>query len=279
MKHLILCVNYNNDRESLSFAKSVLNQPNFKGLVYIISCSKIKKNSQLNNKANSRIKIIETQNNIGYFGGASYGLKKYLSKSRLPDWVIVSNTDIKFADKKFFKTLDKIRKCNNSAIFAPDIHLHQKSWTASTLTKQNPAMLQRPGLAKMLLLLGISKWKLTYIAYEFYTELRMGLYNKIFEKKKNNTKIGRNIYAAFGACIIFHKTYFMQGGDLDFKSFLFGEEIYVAERALQLSLQTYFEPRLRLIHQEHSATSVLGAARRQINVYNSLKYLVKNFFI
>ena len=278
MQCLVLCVNFNNDEESLIFAKSIANQRDFHGSIYIISCSIIKINSPLRNIIDKRIKVIDPGLNLGYFGGAAAGLKEYLIQNQLPKWIIVSNTDIKFADNLFFKTLDTIHNSDAPAILAPDIQLQQKSLSASTPTSQNPAMLKRPSRVKLQLLAIICKWKLTYTAYEVIIEFKWGLINRLFKKKEQAIMSARDIYAAFGACIIFHHTYFELGGDLEFGSFLFGEEIYVAEKARQFGLRTHFEPRLRLIHQEHSTTGALGAARRQKNVYNSLIYLLKEFF-
>jgi GT2 family glycosyltransferase len=116
------------------------------------------------------------------------------------------------------------------------------------------------------------------MAYEFFAEIKLGLINRLFQRKKETISSPRDIYAAFGACIIFHKTYFDRGGDLAFGSFLYYEEIYVAEKARQLGLRTHFEPRLRLLHNEHSTTKMMGAARRQKNAYDSLTYIINEFF-
>jgi GT2 family glycosyltransferase len=278
MTCLFLCVNFNNDEESLTFAESIVNQPDFHGRVYIISCSKIETDSQLNNIADNRIKVIDTKENLGYFKAAAAGLNEYLKHKSIPDWIIVSNTDIKLGDNFLFKILDKINNSSAPAILAPDIQLIQKSWTASTLTSQNPAMLKRPTRRKLTLLACICRWKITYMAYEFFAEIKLGLINRLFQRKKETISSPRDIYAAFGACIIFHKTYFDRGGDLAFGSFLYYEEIYVAEKARQLGLRTHFEPRLRLLHNEHSTTKMMGAARRQKNAYDSLTYIINEFF-
>ena len=51
--------------------------------------------------------------------------------------------------------------------------------------------------------------------------------------------------------MLFASSYFDKGGTLNYPSFLFGEELFVAEQARQLNLTTVFEPSLKIEHQQH----------------------------
>src|SRR6185437_3069774 len=62
------------------------------------------------------------------------------------------------------------------------------------------------------------------------------------------------IYAPHGSLIIFSRRFFEAGGYLDKDLFLYGEEISVAEMCRSLSLPVLYEPRLRVVHNEHQST-------------------------
>ena len=67
-------------------------------------------------------------------------------------------------------------------------------------------------------------------------------------------KESKIIYAPHGSCIIFNENYFKMGGNLNHISFLFGEEIFVAESAKKSGLKVQYEPQLRVSDYEHAST-------------------------
>ena len=84
------------------------------------------------------VRCLKTPTNLGYFGGANFGLTKYLKDTDYPDWVIVSNVDIEFNDKSFFRYLyDKYPNADDIGVIAPSI------WTDFYRTDRNPHMLAR----------------------------------------------------------------------------------------------------------------------------------------
>jgi len=277
MKHLVLCVNYRKDEEAADFASHVVSQPGFNGRVLVTSCS-TPESPRLLSPAEPNVLTIDAGANLGYFGGAAYGLQAHLRDSALPDWVLVSNTDVSFVDSRFFAGLDELELEGAPAVVAPDIRLESPGLRPSTPTNQNPAMEARPSRHRLQLLLWASRWPIGYWAYENLTAFRWGVVNRISRAAERPNNGPRDVYAAFGACIVLHRSYFENGGTLRFGSFLFGEEIFVAETARGLGLRTRYEPRLRLLHREHGTTGNVGAFRRQRYVHQSLKYLLDEVF-
>ncbi|MGC8979631.1 glycosyltransferase family 2 protein, partial [Caldisericum sp.] len=97
-------------------------------------------------------------------------------------------------------------------------------------------------------------------------------------KQKNKNIKPQEIYAPFGACIIFHRNYFEAGGTLNTECFLFGEEIFVAETARKLNLRILYDPELKVIHHEHSSISILKSKQKAFYAYQSIKYYIDKFF-
>jgi len=277
MKHLVLCVNYKNDEEAADFASHVVAQPGFDGRVVVTSCS-TPKSPRLLSPQEPNVKSIDAKANLGYFGGAAFGLQEHLKEAPMPDWILVSNTDVAFTDHRFFAGLDQIEREGAPAVVAPEIRLESPGLRPSTSTHQNPAMEARPSRRRLQLLLWASRWPLVYWSYENLTAFRWGMVNRLSGASERSDSLPRNVYAAFGACMVLHRSYFDNGGTLRFGGFLFGEEVFVAETARRLGLRTRYEPRLRLIHREHGTTGSVGAFGRQRYVYQSLKYLLEEYF-
>ena len=278
---LTLCVNYKKDAETVEFVRTVAALPGYRGHVLVVSNSEAQRNGPLLTLLDiESVTLARAKENLGYFGGISWGLEQYLKHNPMPEWVIVSNTDILFPDREFFEKLDHLFKKNPPAVIAPDIVLTVRSGLPSTNEHQNPYFRVRPSRVRMRAMRAVARFYPIYLIYEFTSLLRHGIQNKIGNARKGTVASRKPIpiYAPFGAFIIFHRSYFEAGGSLRYPSFLFGEEIYVAETARGLGLRVMYEPRLRVIHQEHGSTA--GIASRKIAGYvrDSSEYLVRMYF-
>lgn len=135
----------------------------------------------------------------------------------------------------------------------------------------------------MRLFVAISRNYFTYAAYELLSSLRYAITNIMARARRQTVEEvaaerTRKIYAPFGAFIVFHRRYFEAGGHLNYGSFLFGEEIFVAETARRLGMAIVYDSRLRLCHREHGA--MLNVPSRQIARYaaQSARYLARTYF-
>ena len=90
-----------------------------------------------------------------------------------------------------------------------------------------------------------------------------------------------SIYAPHGACVIFSKRFFSEGGSLDLPVFLFGEEICIAEAVRRLGLSVIYNPKLVLTHHEHQSPQwrrILLTRKAALHLAKSTAYLVDTYF-
>ncbi len=271
---LVICVNYNNNKDTIDFSDHILSLQSTHNLNLLVI-----DNSNSGNDAlklllpkDSRIQLLHPEKNLGYFGAASWGLSQYLLTSKLPEWIIVSNTDIVFPDSAIFSKLFEFYPSGFYGIVAPKIHSLQAA------SDQNPFMKYRPAKSRILFYKTIFRYYPLSLFYQLLSLIRKNTNLSLPKKTTSKEELRINIYAPHGSFIIFHRSYFDAGGNLNHGSFLFGEEIFIAETVRRLSLKVQYDPRIVVNHNEHSTTSFIK--NRMIGKYlsNTYDYIYKEFF-
>jgi len=282
---LIICVNYHNDNEVINLVREIFNQRgNFNQRVIIVD------NSNRNISETPLVKLCDNKNiliytskvNLGYYGGAWWGMQQYLKEFPLPDWTIVCNADICFPDPDFFIKLIHYHSENPPSVVAPDIILIEPSGSLPSSPKhQNPHFINRPAKLRMHFYKWISRYYIIYVIFEVLSALRYKIVNTL-RCRQEGAEIKYNklmeIYAPFGAFVIFHRSYFESGGTLAHKCFLFGEEIFVAETVRKLKLNVIYDPRLKVIHKEHSSINLLKLKQKFVYIREASAYCANTFF-
>ncbi len=271
---LFILVNFYNEKQTVNYIRNELFTQSDKNIhIVIINNGSIDKAilSDLENE-HDNVCLFSPEKNLGYFGAAQYGFEHFLkvnSTSYLA--VIISNTDIRFKDNDF---IEKLRLQINDHCFdilGPDIistFLHRK---------QNPYIAKRIEVSKLKMLKFLSSGYYLYNLFLICYFLKAKLVS-VFKSAKDENRTTMNVYAVHGSFIVFAKSYFDKGGNFNYPSFLFGEEIFVAEKARQLDLKIIYEPSLQLSHDEHSTTGIFKS-RKIIKFLNeSYQYLLKEFF-
>jgi GT2 family glycosyltransferase len=197
------------------------------------------------------LQYIETGKNLGYFRGAQEGLTYYLQEhSNFPLWIIITNVDIVFTPQ-FFDRLIELNDQMNLGLVAPSI-ISQK-WN----TDYNPEILVRYSKGR------IQFYRFLYSSFLIHNLFLIAAYTKKWVDglgKRKNWITGspvqkkEKIYAPHGSCLVFKNDYFSRGGTLNLSNFLFGEEILVAETALQLGLDIEYHPEMVIYDYEHAST-------------------------
>lgn len=278
---LTLCVNYQNDAETAEFTRTVHGMPGYNGHVAVVSNSAVEKCGEVSRLSQlESVLLVEPGRNLGYFGAAAWGLDFYLKDHPLPEWVIVSNTDISFPDRELFVKLNQLHGSNPPAIVAPDIVLQPRGQLPSSGSHQNPFLAVRPSPTRMRILRALARFYAVYVMYEFASSLRYRVRNAWSQAVDRGSALtdAVPIYAPFGAFIVFHRSYFDAGGSLRYPSFLFGEEIYVAETARSFGLRVMYDPRLRVKHHEHGTIGRVPSRRIAGYSRQSFDYLVNAYF-
>lgn len=249
---LVLCVNYNTDAVVLRFADAVASLDEADQIhVACADCSPEQPSQVLQERAemDPRFSYVPLGENAGYFGGAAGALAAFEAVGgQIPEWVVVSNTDISFPAPDLFRQLQTRHADGKFDVVAPAITSTQ------TGAAQNPHMVSRPPVARMRFLRDLAKRFVLANAYQVLARARARLRGARRVKDLRSGAAPYRIYAPHGAFIAFRRTYFEQGGQLDYPGFLFGEEVYVAETARELGLRVGYDPALCVQHDEHVAT-------------------------
>ena len=275
---VILGVIYNSYMETIRFIESIEHCFKKDVKLVLIDNSEITPDQSFMERIQGYdfITYLKTEKNEGYFHGSSSGLKYYLETYQvIPQWVIVCNVDIIFDTSLILEKLDSCENIPNLGVIAPAILSSQ--WK----TDYNPFHMNRIPLKKLIF------YRIIYSNFMIHNGYLLIHYVKrilklIFLKKptykKSDVNPARNIYAPHGSCIIFNKNYFERGGTLDHISFLFGEEIFVAETAKMLGLNVMYIPDLIVRHYEHS--SIGNFISRKINKYykQSIVNIIDNYY-
>ncbi|QTA83253.1 Glycosyltransferase II domain-containing protein [Desulfonema limicola] len=247
---LFICINYYNEDDTQKFVYDLIKQKksNLLHIIIVDNNGNEVSDHRLHNlsKMDSRIQVFNPVDNLGYFGGAAWALKKYLFQSNIPEWIIISNTDISFENTDFILNLLAMYPKEIEAIIAPSII------SAKSGMDQNPYMTKRPNKIRMLFRKFIFMYRYTSFIYTYLYTTKLKILSKI--ERKNSKATSKRIYAPHGSFIIFNKMYFESGGSLNYEPFLFGEEVFIAETARSLGLHVKYEPLLSVLHQEHATT-------------------------
>jgi GT2 family glycosyltransferase len=207
------------------------------------------------------IEYLKTGSNPGYFHGARYGLDHYLDLFKeYPAWTFVTNVDIVFEEDRILDVLSRFEKWPDLGVIAPAIISHR--WK----TDYNPERIHRYSGARIRFYQAVCSHYLINNAYtllSYFSHFLRGLVTPQRVAKPGDVpdQQVKKIYAPHGACILFHRNYFIRGGTLDHFSFLFGEEIFVAETAMKLGLEVLYVPGIRLTNFEHASVGHLVTPR------------------
>jgi GT2 family glycosyltransferase len=234
------------------------------------------------------VRCLRAPRNLGYFGGADYGLESYLANNSLPDWVIVSNVDIEFRDPHFLVELSRLRSDGRIGVVAPSI------WSSRSRRDLNPRLVSRPRRATMKFYKIVFRNVYSLNLYEILAAVKHAAKAAIRRilpgalrpvgrtgEREVTDSVGeptRAIYAPQGSCIAFSRRYFERGGSLKNPLFLFGEEIFVAETARELELNVVYDPRLRLWHDDHTSTGLVRSRRVATYQGQSAAYIADRYF-
>jgi GT2 family glycosyltransferase len=262
---LIIGVIYNTYPETLRYVDSLssMTAENIT-LILIDNSDKVKPRDFLKKiKSYPSLHYIATGKNLGYFRGAQEGMMYYLrNHSSYPLWILVTNVDIVFTPQ-FFHRLKKLNDQQNLGVVAPSII--SKKWN----TDYNPKIPVRYSKGKL------QFYQFLYSSFLIHNLFLVAAYIKkwglgLHRGKKGITEYpvekGRKIYAPHGSCLVFKNNYFTRGGTLKLPNFLFGEEVLVAETALQLGLDIEYHPEMVIYDYEHASTGFFVTPK--INGYN-----------
>lgn len=206
--------------------------------------------------------------NIGYFNGFIYGINEYLNdKNNLPEWIILSNTDIDFSEKKFLDSFFENRYADDVWCVGPSIYVPEMK------RYQNPECIKRRSKHEIERLLRIFCSPLIGNGYIRISSLKHWF--KFFNCQKPKSEY---VYEVHGAFFAFRNVFVNYIKDKPFKALLYSEETYIAEHMLICGKRTYYDSDIEIIHNEHSTTGKININFKREHLYKSMKVIYDEFY-
>jgi GT2 family glycosyltransferase len=185
--------------------------------------------------------LLVSPSNLGYLGGAAYGVARALSERKRADFVAISNADLRIDQPDFLDRLEMDASAD-VGIVAPAIR------SAMTGADQNPFLRARPSRLRM----HAYKWVFSSFPMAATYE-RAGRALHLLRPAHAPAQAAQDIYAAHGSFFLLARSFFDRGGTLEYPVFLFNEEIHLAEQARAMGLRVRYRPDLRVRHEEHGS--------------------------
>jgi GT2 family glycosyltransferase len=226
--------------------------------------------------------VHQTGGNHGYFAGCAVALERWQERAgRWPDYLLVTNTDIELGED-FIEILLGGGWGESVGVLAPHV-LRPGS------TSQNPFARHRP-----------PRWKLWALrrmfgssrAYQLWSWIRVrldrlrarisrGISGRVAAAdavRAADVAAPERIYAPHGCAMLLLPAALEGMGGLRFPSFMFWEEIYVAEEMRRLGLDVLWVPALVVIHREHNTTSTHSREWRRAALAESSAAILRRYF-
>ena len=242
-KYLLICVTYHSDKELQAFLESVR-----------CAAERVKDQMVVD------IEVADNgKDNKGYLGGA---LPIYNEHANGYDFVSISNVDL-LLEPDFFEQLLTI-DTQNIGWIAPDIY------TDKINRHENPYMLSRPTKRNFII------WNIIYSSTWIYR-----LYHKLYVIKSHKTKTlfqTCDIYAGHGSFMLFTKAFVQNNPELHYPTFMYGEEIYMAELIKKSHLKVSYIPTLHISNTGNISTGLIHQERKSKWSKESLNTIRKMFF-
>lgn len=242
---LIVCVNYFTESHVKELVKSLAGQTDKSWLLAIVdNGSNTSGADDLRRLTmDERVLLLHPGTNLGYFGGASWGYDELTRQSAWsPDWVIVCNPDIRFAEAETLRRLSR-HDSAKPMVIGPAI-------IGPRGDDQNPFLATVPSRRRSIFRFAITYSRgLGLVKYVYVEHIKPHL----FRSKGGAPGKARAVFAAHGSCICFSSGYFKSGLDLSHPLFLFGEEVVIARRCVENRVPIVYDPNIRTLHSRHAS--------------------------
>jgi len=224
-------------------------------------------------KNNSKIKIIISENNLGFARGNNLGFK-YIKNNFNADFIVMINNDTIMQDQDFIKKIIEEYEREPYHILGPKIIslVNKKNQNPMPVTQKNIKEVKRSIFRLRILLLS------NYLRLEGFLR---EIYETLIKKVENDDLNQENDYMLHGSCLVFSKDYIKKYDGLYDRTFLYSEEsiLYFISKRDNLKMR-YFEKAF-IYHKEDSATNSILKEEYQKRRFiykhslNSLKELYK----
>lgn len=211
----------------------------------------------------SNVKIIWSQENLGYFRGLNKGIESIEKDS--DSVLIVGNNDLTFEDDFIYKFL-KINYNDDILVIAPNI-------ITKDGRQQNPHVVTE--VSK------IEKIKVAIYYSNYYLGQALRFFNQMMKKLRNKPIPLKNSYGqmrikrGFGACYVLTPNFFKYYDKLDDRVFMWGEEALLSNQVESVGCATLYDPEIKVIHHESASVKSIQSKKKYYITKESYKIYKK----
>jgi GT2 family glycosyltransferase len=206
-----------------------------------------------------RIFAIKASSNLGYAKANNIGAKFLIDNFKI-DYILFSNTDIKFIDSDVVDVLlskIKIIKKQEIGFISPKI-------TGIDNRDQVPAFY-------------LPFYKSCIFKYLFYPIVKVFKFNFLADDIIVDAKEGY-YYRLSGSFMLASAKVLNTINFFDENTFLYGEELIIAEKLKKYNYRNYYFPNVKILHNESQTVSKFHSKRKTIvTSFNSKIYFYKNY--
>ena len=252
MKCLNIIVYYDNFDEVITYLREILNMRIDDVDIMLVknkdSNNHIEKIYEiLGTSSKSKIQIVDFGGNVGYLNALLYSIKTFEHEKY--KYIILSNTDIHYESKDFFRILLKNDYSSEIGCIAPSIY------DFNTKSYSNPHYISR-----------IKKEKLLRLKYIFSHPLLARIYLHLSGLKsagsKKSEQPSRYVYSPHGCYMIFTNAFIKDICGYRYEANIYSEESCVGELLIRSGKKCYYDPSLKAIHYGNSVTGKINYKKR-----------------
>lgn len=284
MKFGFVILNFLTSQDAIKAVESLLKLTNTLShtiSIYIVdnaSPSKIIEELEATLSHYSEVFIIKNAQNLGFAKGNNVGIEAALRDKC--DVITCLNNDVEFSTEgDFFETCKTIISDKNIGVIGPRI-IDSKGKNQNPFLKEGPSESEKKYRKKIY---NTAYGKLRYWLTRFYLPM-------LVQKSKNDSKvvikeepISGFYYALHGSVLIFTPSFFNHYSGFDPNTFLYGEELILAEMMKKVGLKCYYSNKITAFHAEDVSTDIYLKNKSKEKFclkheYDSIRHLVKTYY-
>lgn len=247
-------------------------------------------------EGDSDVTVLLNEKNFGFSAGNNIGIH-YIRKFHKPSFIVVSNNDIVFFGKSFYRELSDFYSETHFAVVGPlvlsgDLKYNSNPQLLTPISKEEAEQEIRH-FKKLLRIYKLPRWvSRIYELSDYYLKKlsirysqRLHSYHESFPKS-GYIKIVPDV-VLHGCCLIFSPTYFEYFEGFEERTFMYCEESILYWNIKSRNLKSYYYPRIVVYHKEGASvrlahkgiSSKIFRYRMKIESHESyLNFLAENNF-
>lgn len=269
--NIVIC--YDNEVEVVTYAREVERQSVFEKIALVVVVNKYGNKGQSYlieelSKLGIEFYICHPKKNLGYLNGLVYGYQYICAKKAGVEWFVLSNTDIILPQEKFFETFIRREYLDNQSIWlvGPSVFAPVQSHYSNPYLKNRPL-------------------KRTYERLNFMFSFPH-LFNLLYKIKHKlcgyrspeNYDQSSIVYGIHGSYMFLRREFLEMLIQNKEWEFMYDEEPYLAEIALQNGKFVYYDSQLLVHHMEGTSTGKVDIRRRCRMMKKSTQRMLREFY-